>query len=190
MPKCISINFLQLLMWMASATATRTINIWSREDIANVLHCTIHTRIAPAQIAWAKQFQGQPNTVIGKTHAWSPPGMRSHQRPGSDQERETLEEKTALIQSDDEEDVAVNSAASNNAFDDSPVVRESAARNDTFDDSEVLSESEYVMYENSFQIHIRSAAEMSVDNTIMRAVLNVMKVQQELSGSHDQSCVY
>ena len=163
--------------------------------IANVLHCTIHTRIAPAQIAWAKLFQDQPNTVIGKTHAWSPPG---------DQERKTLQEKIALIQSDDEVDVAVNSAATNDAFDDSEVLRESAAsndtytfddsevlresaaRNDTFDDSEVLCESEYVMYENPFQIDIRSAAEMSVENTILHAVLNAMKIQQEFSGSQEQ----
>ena len=106
----------------------------------------------------------------------------------SDQERKTLQEKIALIQSDDEVDVAVNSAASNDAFDDSEVLRESAAsndtytfddsevlresaaRNDTFDDSEVLCESEYVMYENPFQIDIRSAAEMSVENTILHAV--------------------
>ena len=61
----------------------------------------------------------------------------------SDQERKTLQEKIALIQSDDEVDVAVNSAATNDAFDDSEVLRESAASNDTytFDDSEVLRES-------------------------------------------------
>ena len=101
-------------------------------------------------------------------------------------------------------DVAVNSAATNDAFDDSEVLRESAAsndtytfddsevlresaaRNDTFDDSEVLCESEYVMYENPFQIDIRSAAEMSVENTILHAVLNAMKIQQEFSGSQEQ----
>ena len=122
----------------------------------------------------------------------------------SDQERKTLQEKIALIQSDDEVDVAVNSAATNDAFDDSEVLRESAAsndtytfddsevlresaaRNDTFDDSEVLCESEYVMYENPFQIDIRSAAEMSVENTILHAVLNAMKIQQEFSGSQEQ----
>ena len=87
-----------------------------------------------------------------------------------------------MIQSDDEVDVAVNSAATNDAFDDSEVLRESAARNDTFDDSEVLCESEYVMYENPFQIDIRSAAEMS---TVLHAVLNAMKIQQEFSGSQE-----
>ena len=50
----------------------------------------------------------------------------------SDQERKTLQEKIALIQSDDEVDVAVNSAATNDAFDDSEVLRESAASNDTY----------------------------------------------------------
>ena len=173
--------------------------------IANVLHCTIHTRIAPAQIAWAK-LQDQPNTVIGKTHACMVTA-RNAQPPtstASDQERKTLQEKIALIQSDDEVDVAVNSAATNDAFvdsevlresaasndtytfDDSEVLCESAARNDTFDDSEVLCESEYVMYENPFQIDIRSAAEMSVENTILHAVLNAMKIQQEFSGSQEQ----
>ena len=99
--------------------------------IANVLHCTIHTRIAPAQIAWAK-LQDQPNTVIGKTHACMVTA-RNAQPPtstASDQERKTLQEKIALIQSDDEVDVAVNSAATNDAFDDSEVLRESAASND------------------------------------------------------------
>eukprot|EP00731_Ephydatia_muelleri_P008790 Em0004g1128a len=42
----------------------------------------------------------------------------------SDQERKTLQEKIALIQSDDEVDVAVNSAATNDAFDDSEVLCE------------------------------------------------------------------
>ena len=68
--------------------------------------------------------------------------------------------------------VAVNSAATNDAFDDSEVLRESAA---TFDDSEVLCESEYVMYENPFQIDI-----------ILHAALNAMKIQQEFSGSQEQ----
>ena len=137
--------------------------------------------------------------------------MRSHQRQLQVIRREKLfKKKIALIQSDDEVDVAVNSAATNDAFDDSEVLRESAAsndtytfddsevlresaaRNDTFDDSEVLCKSEYVMslslvmYENPFQIDIRSAAEMSVENTILHAVLNAMKIQQEFSGSQEQ----
>ncbi|KAL5497095.1 hypothetical protein EMCRGX_G013500 [Ephydatia muelleri] len=97
--------------------------------------------------------------------------MRSHQRQLQVIRREKLfKKKIALIQSDDEVDVAVNSAATNDAF----------------DDSEVLCESEYVMYENPFQIDIRSAAEMSVENTILHAVLNAMKIQQEFSGSQEQ----
>ena len=46
---------------------------------------------------------------------------------GSDQEREKLQEKTASLQSDDEEDVAVNSAPSSDTctHDDSDVLRES-----------------------------------------------------------------
>eukprot|EP00731_Ephydatia_muelleri_P026694 Em0018g794a len=70
--------------------------------------------------------------------------MRSHQRQLQVIRREKLfKKKIALIQSDDEVDVAVNSAATNDAFDDSEVLRESAASNDTytFDDSEVLRES-------------------------------------------------
>ena len=53
------------------------------------------------------------------------------------------------------------------------------ASNYTFDDSAVLRESEYIMDENPFQIDTGSAAEMSVENTILHAVLHAMKIQHD-----------
>ena len=169
---------MQLLMCMASARdSTRT--IWSREDIA-YCHCPCSDCMGKA-VSRSTEYSHWENACVVAARNAQPPTSTA-----SDQERKTLQEKIALIQSDDEVDVAVNSAATNDAFDDSEVLRESAARNDTFDDSEVLCESEYVMYENPFQIDIRSAAEMSVENTILHAVLNAMKIQQEFSGSQEQ----